>query len=538
MRKSTLLFFSLMMSIGLIAQYAGTPWNGEPWEFGTTNTTNYAVGSSITSGTYTYAGVPHWAYDIGEVNLEIRCGADLEGQFVAGNGTGKTGTTGVDRRAEVGTDKTFAQSDIDARAEEAPSRSVLLAHNAEHRFQTGGAWARYTCTFDEGNYKLLFLGKSNTNGNFNFWVRFYDTDMEPLYPWGRYHVGTSAGEAQYRTSIIDVSTGDYTALTSPNANMFWVSLNDEFTLDGDVVVEISDPEPLSGYGSSGSGSPFGSFTFEYVGDASDKYAPQLSLDGTDPDTKLDDLDTLKLTITEDGTLFIAPKATEEANVEAEAIMSKALTAEEAWSILGTEMTVGDSVIVWSKDAAGNMRASDVIARIAMCSYVPRNDSIFITTSRTGAVYVVPDGTNKAIADFQTAVAGGTADSLNVKANTEAGLKIEGLADGLYMVYAVDTAISGISEAVPLAIAGGNPSSAHNVELGNISVYPTLVTDALHIATDESVAEVQIYNTMGALVHQQTNSSTVVDCSSLANGFYIVTIHTTADSYHTFKICKQ
>jgi hypothetical protein len=272
-------FVVKVMSIGIAEDnfngttYPGKPWNNTAWMFGTDNVANLAVGSAyvrvpavegITSGDK-YIGVPFFAYDLGAVNNTIdKSPTSL--RYVAGSSINQSSTSGVDARlANIGSN-VFSFSDTYSREVTTIGSGRFLASATDYRFSTGGAWARYSCKFAAGKYKLILRATDNCNANYNIYARFLRAD------------GTVLGNGIYTFNAGNIAAGcvselnvtklagnaAYAVLTVPSATNQWVMVNDELSLDGDVIVELSDPDPLLGGNSPGPG-VFGEFTFEYVG---------------------------------------------------------------------------------------------------------------------------------------------------------------------------------------------------------------------------------------------------------------------------------
>ncbi|GHU68664.1 hypothetical protein FACS189413_06110 [Bacteroidia bacterium] len=71
---------------------------------------------------------------------------------------------------------------------------------------------------------------------------------------------------------------------------------------------------------------------------------------------------------------------------------------------------------------------------------------------------------------------------------------------------------------------------------NIQLYPNPVIDVLNIASESSVQNVKVYNTVGQLVVNQSNTNQI-DCSRLAKGHYLVKITLNNNTSITKKIIK-
>ena len=246
--------------------YPGKPWNGTRWSFGTNNTSNFAIGSAFdrVATVDKYIGVPFFAYDLGAVNNTMdKSPTSL--RYVAGSAINQSSTAGVDMRLANMGSNVFSFSDNYSRAVTTIGAGRFLGSETDYRFSAGGAWARYSCNFAAGKYKLILRTTDNCNANYNIYARFLKAD------------GTVLGNVIYTFNAGNIATGcvselnvtklagnaAYALLTVPSATNQWVMVNDELSLDGDVIVELSDPDPLLGGNSPGPG-VFGEFTFEYI----------------------------------------------------------------------------------------------------------------------------------------------------------------------------------------------------------------------------------------------------------------------------------
>ena len=302
-----------------------------PWTFTTDNAVNFDVGTAFPWKNGTYGGIPHYLYDIGEVDATKRAGDDLAGNLVAGNsGDEKSGPSNTYRADQAITDsKTLAASDIAAQAS-ADFGGAFTTHNNRAVIRRSGGWYRYTCNFAEGNYRLAFRHWGNTNTILAFWFRAYDnTTMAPLCPWTRYHPGdTDPMDSSWVEGFtyLDVTQPPYDAYTVDVVNKTaWLASADEYTLSGDVVIEYSDPGPTKEYDLSagGQGGSLGEMVFEYMGPSADKFAPVAEVWRQ----RYDEGDQIKLTLSEPGTLWLVPNGTAEADLETANIDKKEMTTD-------------------------------------------------------------------------------------------------------------------------------------------------------------------------------------------------------------------
>ena len=247
--------------------YPGKPWNNARWMFGTDNAVNFAIGAAYdrVATVDKYSGVPFFAFDLGSVNNTFdKSSTSL--RYVAGSATTQNGTAGTDiRLVNIGTN-VFTFSDTYSRDVTTAGAGRFLSNQVDYIQSSGGVWARYSCKFVAGKYKLILRASDNCAPNFNIYARFLKAD------------GTVLGSSVYTFNAGTVLTGcvselnvtklagnpSYPTLTTPTIKTQWVMVNDELSLDGDVIVELSDPDPVLG-GNSPGGGAFGEFTFEYTG---------------------------------------------------------------------------------------------------------------------------------------------------------------------------------------------------------------------------------------------------------------------------------
>ena len=244
--------------------YPGKPWNNSRWSFGTNNATNFAIGAAFDRVLTVdkYQGVPFFAYDLGAVNNTFDK-SSTSARYVAGSSPLQASSLGTDDRLTQKGSNVFSFSDDYSRAVTTVGAGRFLG-SVDYRFSAGGAWARYSSTFAPGKYKLILRVSEQCNANYNIYVRILKADGTVV---GSYYVngGTSTFVCANEFNATALAGNPtYAALTAPTVNTRWIMMNDEISIDGDVIVELSDPDPLAGANSGGAGA-FGEFTFEYTG---------------------------------------------------------------------------------------------------------------------------------------------------------------------------------------------------------------------------------------------------------------------------------
>ena len=74
----------------------------------------------------------------------------------------------------------------------------------------------------------------------------------------------------------------------------------------------------------------------------------------------------------------------------------------------------------------------------------------------------------------------------------------------------------------------------------ISLFPNPVTDILNITSSEEISSIEIVNVMGQIVTRMdvNSNNAVCDVNYLANGVYVVRIHSTNDEFCQKKFVKE
>lgn len=549
--KRSLLMQLLMLSFiaGIYGQYQGQPWMGTPWNFSTDTLANFSVGQDFNHKGGPFNGMPYFAFDIGEVDPLKLPGEDPTGLLVAGFGTDVYATDTVrqdDRELQKG-ERTLAASDIATRADTlyGAAFSTLIQRGT---FWNSGAWVRYTCNFEEGNYRPVLRVTAENAGNINqnnkaFWLRFYDrATMNPLTPWTRYHPGAlmeyipadsimeSAKFIEHdpgqQYSVIQEPYSDYVISRVPKFS-YWIALNDIYSLSGEIVVEFSDPGPASEYGTNVGGlGNIGEITFEYTGPVEDKFAPVAEIY---KDIWYDDLDTIKLSLSEAGKLYLVPNGTHPDNLDGEAIINMELGIGDKFIKPVTELPVGDTIQIVTKDAAGNIRYTKPLplrkVLVTNINAGAPGDTIFGAVSRNGNLYMVPQGTPKELFAFDVAVATETGVSVPCSPDQDTllilGNEIPG---GSYELYVVDSELGYISDAVSFTFENEGPSIDKEITTDIVKIWTS--SGFIHITNAELYDQVSLYSITGQkILNQRINSPDFdLNTSSLHNGLYILKLN--------------
>jgi hypothetical protein len=511
MKKLLLSTILALLMGGLFAQYTGQSFNGTPWSFGTDSLSNFSVGQAMPWKNGGHHGVPHYAYDVGTVDTMLLPSADPTGLLVAGSGYADSGQKpsndsmwrqGVAAAGGI----TLHNSDMAAQGSENFGGNFTTHNNRATANGTAG-WYRYTCNFVDGNYKMLIRGWGASKSGHGFWVRFYDPQtMTPLYPWTRIHPGESGGNTtnMENAAFVDLSETFYdTTLTYFNtkdkkpAQSEWIQTVDEFSLNGDVVVEYANMGPTVDHDVdvTGSGAAFwGSFTFMHQGDASDKFAPV-----AEPYRKLyDDMEEISVKLNEDGTLYLVPNGTAIEDAETAAIDMLAMTTSDTYTKAVSELTLTDTIQLVTKDAAGNARiTSNIRFRAALTAQTTQGDNtdtIFVNASRAGWVILVQNDVSPDYTSFTTAINTGLADTVNVSGGNDS-LIITNLSGNMNCnLYLFDGESGEISNPVAYTLGEGVVEGVDQKRIIDVTVYAA--QDQIMINHNGDFKEIAIYDILG------------------------------------------
>jgi hypothetical protein len=529
MKRMLLFSASLLISAGLLCQYQGVPWKGTAWTFGTDNAANFSVGKDYSHKKGAYNGIPHFLYDIGVVDTLKRAGDDPTGLLVAGQGTGYTGSLGKDMRTEAATtdSKTLDPSDIAALTSPTVA-GVFQTHENRAVFNRSGVWCRYTCSFTEGNYRIVLRSWGNSFTEQAFWFRVYDkATMNPLYPWTRYHPGSGEGDAtlQEGLSYVDVSQDPYTgyAISTLPAKTNWMAFNDLYSLSGEVVIEYCDPGPTPKYGENvAQGGSLGEIAFEYVGPVEDKFAPVAEI----WKDIYDDMDTILLTLSENGTLYLVPNGTATDDLETAKIDKKEMTTLDGYMSIVKDMTLNDTIQIVTKDAADNIRytAPIEIRNVIIPDTLKGNngDTISVSLTRKGILVLIPEGTTPDMTSIIAAFNAGQADTAFVEAGRDTLILNQVSGDGDYELYLVEIPSGNVSLPVAFQVGAGSPDGISNYNQAlDVNVY--FANNQIIIYNAGGFDQVYIYSILGKqIMHERITSTRMeFDASGFGNGIYIL-----------------
>ena len=150
------------------------------------------------------------------------------------------------------------------------------------------------------------------------------------------------------------------------------------------------------------------------------------------------------------------------------------------------------------------------------------------------IYLVPDGTASTIGDITSAQVSQVASTANVAST----LSTTGLAEGDYVVYAVDGSdnISGASPVITLT--GATFIDLSKANSGQVQLYPVNVKDILHIRSNIQVFSLQVYSIQGVQMINISTPTDQIDMSALKAGVYIVNIKLVDNTIFSSKVTKR
>jgi hypothetical protein len=253
----------------------------------------------------------------------------------------------------------------------------------------------------------------------------------------------------------------------------------------------------------------------------------------------------------DGTIYLVPDGTTVAITDFEAAVT-GNTAVSAEATAGTKVVMsttgladGDYVVYAVDDGE---RISDASGIINLVTYYPPvlsgvttgtiapGDDVTATSDKDGTIYLVPDGTTVAVADFDAAVTGSTAVSADATAGTAAVLSTTGLADGDYLVYAVDDdeRISDPSATIVILTTGLKVSAVDAIRL-----YPNPVDKMLYFNGNVNVQQIIIVDLLGKERIRLENAGNIskINATTLDKGIYFIKFSDIENSA-TYKFIKK
>jgi hypothetical protein len=211
-----------------------------------------------------------------------------------------------------------------------------------------------------------------------------------------------------------------------------------------------------------------------------------------------------------------------------AISAEALSDTEV-AISTAKLADGDYVVYAVDD--GN-RISDASGIITIVTYYPPllsdvttgsiapGSNITATSDKDGTIYLVPSSTAVEVTSFEAAVTGTTAVSVAVTAGVEAIISTTGLADGDYLVYAVDVdeRISDPSATIIMVSTG-----LKLLPMNGILLYPNPVKEMLYFKGNMNTTEIVVHDLLGKerIRIENAFNITKINTSGLDGGIYFI-----------------
>jgi hypothetical protein len=533
MKRQIPLVFLMFVFSAVFAQYQGQPWHGTPWSFGLDTVANFSHGSGQSHNRGGYNGIPHYLYDIGAVDTLARAADDLQGTLVAGSGdnVNSSGSGNTFRLTAANADsKTLSASEL-AGFNSPFYAGMFHNHGPRAVFDRSGGWYRYTLNFEPGNYKAMFRLWQNAGRNQAFWIRFYDKEtMNPLIPWTRMHGSPDVvGEGMTR---VNVAEAPWVSLVSSPTNLpnqtNWMMSVDEYSLSGEVVMELVNVYPSSAHGSgTGVGGVFGELSFVYAGPQSDKFAPVV-----DPWMfSYDDMTELDMALSEPGTFYILPAGTPVEEIETAYIDKAEMTAEDKYVKRVAELLtdgLSRQVQFYTSDAAGNTRMTPAITfrNVILPDTLAGNqgDHLGMNVTREGIVFLVQKGTQTDMASLMGAFSAGNADMAEVTPGRDT-LIIQNLSGNKNLELLLFDLQSGqTSKPIDFKLGDGDATSV--VELKKVQVNIYVDRGTIFLSHNGEFEDLYIYDALGRQrSHQRVYSNNLtINASDFSDGVYIYRLY--------------
>lgn len=262
-------------------------------------------------------------------------------------------------------------------------------------------------------------------------------------------------------------------------------------------------------------------------------------------------DDVTATSDKDGKIYLVPETTGKAVADFEAAVTGELggvidvmadtpgTANTAGLPAGNyvfyAVDMGDRISDASDVLVLETPAAPVLSDVTTGTIAP-GDDVLATSDKDGKIYLVPEATNKTVADFDAAVAGSTGVEATASAATPSSLSSTDLADGNYLVYAVDSydLISDASAAITILTLGVSSEI-----MDGVSVYPNPASDILNVSNAGCFSEIVITNITGQklMVINNNEPALQINTSGLRQGLYFIML-SAGEQTITYKFIKK
>lgn len=262
-------------------------------------------------------------------------------------------------------------------------------------------------------------------------------------------------------------------------------------------------------------------------------------------------DDVTATSSKDGKIYLVPEATNNEVADLEAVVTNLqggvvdVTANTPATANTADLSAGNYVFyaVDNSNHVSDMSAvlaietpaAPVLSAVTSGTIAP-GDDVLATSDKDGKIYLVPEATTKAIADFDAAVSGSTGVGADATTATPVTMSTTELAEGNYLVYAVDNyeLISDASAVISISSVGIKLNAAQAV-----TIYPNPVYDLLNISNAAQFEKITISNITGQkLIFIDNHESTPqINISELNQGLYFIQL-SSGEQTITHKFIKK
>ena len=262
-------------------------------------------------------------------------------------------------------------------------------------------------------------------------------------------------------------------------------------------------------------------------------------------------DDVTATSDKDGKIYLVPEATNKAVADLEAVVTNLqggvvdVTANTPATANTAGLSAGNYVF-YAVDNSNHISdvsavlaietpAAPVLSAVTSGALAPGGD-VLATSDKDGKIYLVLEATNMAIADFDAAVSGSTGIGADATAATPVTMSTTGLAEGNYLVYAVDNyeLISDASAVISISTVGVKLNAAEAV-----TIYPNPVYDMLNVSNAAQFEKITISNITGQKLILINNHETTpqINISELKQGLYFIQL-SSGEQTITHKFIKK
>ncbi len=166
--------------------------------------------------------------------------------------------------------------------------------------------------------------------------------------------------------------------------------------------------------------------------------------------------------------------------------------------------------------------------------ISSGEDILATSNEDGTIYLVPDGTASDLGSITAAQVSLVAATANVAST----LVTAGIAEGDYVVYAVDGSDNISSASAAITVTWATFIDPAGAGINKVQLYPAQVKDILYIKSDIQVSSVKVYSLQGAQMINIQTPTEQIDMSGLNAGVYIVSIQLEDNTGYKGKVTKR